>query len=59
MSYTHLTQKERYFIYHMKMAGWSPAKIGRRIGRPRGTITRELKRNGNAFGQYGFRGHHT
>lgn len=32
MSYKHLTQKERYFIYHMKIAGWSAAKIGRRIG---------------------------
>ncbi len=27
MSYQHPTQKERYFIYHMNMAGWSPATI--------------------------------
>ncbi len=52
MSYTHLTQKERYFIYHMKMARWSPAKIGRAIGRPRCTITRELKRNTSRWGHY-------
>ncbi len=45
MSYRHLTQKERYFIYHMRMAGWSPTKIGRTIGRPCCTITRELKRS--------------
>jgi IS30 family transposase len=45
MSYRHLTPKERYFIYHMRMAGWSAAKIGRRIGRPRCTISREVKRN--------------
>ena len=52
MSYTHLTRKERYFIYHMRMAGWSPAKIGRTIGRHRGTIRRELERNTSRCGQY-------
>jgi IS30 family transposase len=52
MSYTHLTRKERYFIYHMRMAGWSPAKIGRTIGRHRGTIRRELERNTSRWGQY-------
>jgi IS30 family transposase len=52
MSYTHLTQKERYFIYQMKMAGWSPAKIGRTIGRHRGTISRELQRNTTRWGHY-------
>ncbi|MCK4274872.1 MAG: IS30 family transposase, partial [Phycisphaerae bacterium] len=52
MSYTHLTRKERYFIYHMRMAGWSPAKIGRTIGRHRGTIRRELERNTSRWGRY-------
>ena len=45
MSYRHLTRQERYCIYHMKMAGWSPTKIGRTIGRPCCTITREIRRN--------------
>ena len=52
MSYKHLTQKERYFIYHMRMAGWSVARIGRTIRRPRCTISREVKRNSNRCGQY-------
>jgi IS30 family transposase len=52
MSYTHLTQKERYFIYHMKMAGWSSAKIGRTLGRHRCTISRELQRNTSRWGPY-------
>ena len=52
MSYSHLTEKERYFIYHMKMAGWSFARIGRKIGRHRATVSREIGRNSNSFGQY-------
>lgn len=52
MPYRHLTQKERYFIHHMRMAGWSSAKIGRRIGRHRSTIGRELKRNSTPWGHY-------
>ena len=52
MSYRHLTQKERFFIYHMRMAGWSSAKIGRTIGRHRSTIDRELKRNSPPWGHY-------
>jgi IS30 family transposase len=50
MSYKHLTQKERYFIYHMKIAGWSAAKSGQRIGRHRSTVSRELKRNTSYWG---------
>ena len=52
MSYGHLTPKERFFIYHMRMAGWSPAKIGRALGRHRSTIGRELKRNATPWGHY-------
>jgi len=52
MSYRHLTQKEGFFIYHMRMAGWSSAKIGRTIGRHRSTINRELKRNSTRWGHY-------
>jgi IS30 family transposase len=52
MSYRHLTPKERYFIYHMKMARWSSARIGRTLGRHRSTIDREVKRNASFCGQY-------
>jgi len=52
MPYTHLTQKERYFIYHMRMAGWSPARIGRRINRHRSTVSREIGRNSTPWGRY-------
>ena len=46
----HLTDRERYVICHMHMAGFSHATIGRRIGRHRATIGRELKRNRSPFG---------
>jgi IS30 family transposase len=52
MSYTHLTAQERYFIYHMRMAGWSYARIGGTIGRHRGTIRREVQRNTSGGGPY-------
>ena len=52
MSYRHLTQKERFFIYHMRMARWSSAEIGRALGRHRSTIDREVKRNASPWGQY-------
>ncbi|MDP2799571.1 MAG: IS30 family transposase [Deltaproteobacteria bacterium] len=46
MSYTHLTQNERYVISHLKCAGFSLREIARRINRHHATISREFKRNG-------------
>lgn len=40
-----LTTDERYVITHMHMAGRSKADIARQLGRHRGSIGRELKRN--------------
>lgn len=52
MSHTHLSTEERCHITHLHMAGYSNAHIARRIGRHRGTITRELNRNRDDLGQY-------
>ena len=45
MSYTQLTQEERYQIYALKKAGHIRAEIAKVIGRDPGTISRELRRN--------------
>ena len=45
MPYHHLTEQERYVICYMNMAGFSHAAIGRKLGRHRATIGRELQRN--------------
>lgn len=45
MTYTHLTQAERYQIYALKLNGISTARIATTVGRNRSTISRELKRN--------------
>lgn len=45
MTYTHLTQEERYQIYALKLNGISIACIAATVGRDRSTISRELKRN--------------
>ena len=45
MSYTHLSQDERYIINHLHLAGRSKTQIGRHLGRSKGTISRELQRN--------------
>jgi IS30 family transposase len=44
MSYTHLTERDRYVISHLKTAGFSLREIARRINRHHTTISRELKR---------------
>jgi IS30 family transposase len=45
MPYTHFTEKERYVISHMHMAGFSLRAIGHRLGRDHTSIMREIKRN--------------
>ena len=45
MTYTHLTQDERYQIYILKKAGHDQSDIARILERDKGTISRELKRN--------------
>ena len=45
MSYTHLTEKERYVISHLVLAEFSLREIGRRLGRHHTSISREIKRN--------------
>lgn len=44
MSYTHLTQQERYVISHLRVAKFSIREIARRLNRHHATISRELKR---------------
>jgi IS30 family transposase len=50
MTYTHLTQDERYQIHALKRQGVSLARIAAELERSRSTITRELKRNAGAAG---------
>lgn len=45
MPYTHLTEHERYQIDHLDAAGLSLREIGGHLGRPAGTISREMRRN--------------
>jgi transposase, IS30 family len=49
MSYTHLTEKERYVISHLKLEKFSLREIARRLGRDHTSISRELKRNGPTY----------
>lgn len=44
MSYTHLTQGERYVISHLHSARFSLREIARRINRSHSTISREIHR---------------
>ena len=45
MSYTHLTENERYQIYSLKKAGLNQKEIAEHIGRSSSTLSRELRRN--------------
>ena len=45
MSYTQLTQEERYQIYALKKAGHIQAEIAELLERDKSTISRELRRN--------------
>ena len=48
MSYTHLTEHERYVLNHLWLAGRTMTAIGKQLGRSTGTISRELQRNSSA-----------
>jgi IS30 family transposase len=50
MTYTHLTQDERYQIHALKRQKISLARIAAELQRDRSTISRELKRNGGPTG---------
>lgn len=50
MSYTHLSQNERYQIQCLRRGGFSLATIGAELQRSASTISRELRRNGMAIG---------
>ena len=52
MSYSHLTEKERYVIYHLVLYRLSYREIARRLGRSHTTIIREVKRNRTYFNDY-------
>jgi IS30 family transposase len=45
MSYAHVSSKERYVIYHLRLFGLSFREIGRRLKRHHATIIREVRRN--------------
>jgi len=50
MTYTHLTQAERYQIHALKRQNISLARIAAELQRDRSTISRELKRNAGPTG---------
>lgn len=52
--YKHLTREQRYVIYLGKQEGRSQSAIARQIGVDKSTVSRELKRNSNRFGKYGW-----
>jgi IS30 family transposase len=52
MSYTQLTQEQRYHIWALKKAGFNQTNIAQEVGMHKSTISRELRRN---TGQRGYR----
>ena len=50
MTYTHLTQEERYQIHNLKRQGLHLSHIAAQVGRSTSTISRELRRNASARG---------
>ncbi|MGH8335922.1 MAG: IS30 family transposase [Gammaproteobacteria bacterium] len=52
MSYTHLSQDERYQIQHLRAGGFSLREIGAELERAATTIGRELRRNPGDGGRY-------
>lgn len=52
MPYQQLTTDERYQITYLHMNGCGNAEIGRRLGRDRATIGRELTRNADTMAGY-------
>ena len=52
MSYTHLTENDRYKISYLKSARFSLREIARRINRHHTTISRELRRNDDPLYKY-------
>ena len=45
MAYTHLALEERYHIHSLAVQGLGPRAIATEIGRDKGTVSRELRRN--------------
>jgi IS30 family transposase len=45
-SYTHLTRDERVILGYQRMDQWTLSEIAESAGRSKGTISRELRRNG-------------
>lgn len=52
MTYTHLSQDERYQIQCLHHGGFSAGEIGRQINRATATVRRELRRNTSDTGRY-------
>jgi IS30 family transposase len=55
MSYTHLSQDERYQIQHLHGGGFSSREIASELARDGSTIRRELRRNADSDGGYAAR----
>jgi len=56
MSFTHLTEKERYVISHLIVDDLSIREVARRLGRSHTTISREIKSNRSGGGVYWYHG---